>query len=252
MNANQSTFRSALLEPDRDVPTGLVDGVGAPAGKRFDVYRNNVIVSLTEALAIAFPLVRKLIGAEKFARLAQSYVRAQPPTSPVLMLYGDTFADFLADFEPLSHIGYLADCARLDLALRQSYHAADSAAFDPSVLETDPERLMKTKLALAPATRILRSLWPLFDIWRFNTEPGSPAPVAVAQDVLITRPDYDPLPHALPPGGATWLNALDSGQDFEAATAAAEADCETFDLAATLTLALTSGAFSTPKPRMEL
>jgi len=42
------------------VPASLTDGSEQPAGKRFNVYRNNVIVSLKEALSESFPVVTKL------------------------------------------------------------------------------------------------------------------------------------------------------------------------------------------------
>jgi hypothetical protein len=41
----QTGFATALLDPARPAPEGLVNPFGGPAGKRFDVYRNNVAVS---------------------------------------------------------------------------------------------------------------------------------------------------------------------------------------------------------------
>ncbi|WP_298838859.1 DNA-binding domain-containing protein [uncultured Roseobacter sp.] len=247
MTVSQSEFRAALLDADRAVPEGLQNPHAGPAGARFSVYRNNVVVSLTEALATAFPLVRKLIGTQTFGQLAGHYVRENPPASPLMMYYGETFPEFLSGFAPLSHIGYLADCARLDLAFRRSYHAADAASLDPAVLQTVPETLMAIRLAPAPSTIVIRSRWPLFDLWRFNNVTDAPKPRAAAQDVLVTRPEFDPAPHLLPHGAALWFDALARGSSLGEAHAETLRKTPDFDLAATLTLSLTTEAFAAPE-----
>ena len=43
----QSDFTAAILDPDAPVPPGLLDPEGRPAGKRFNVYRNNLAASLS-------------------------------------------------------------------------------------------------------------------------------------------------------------------------------------------------------------
>lgn len=246
---SQTTFRDAVLDADRPVPADLQDATGAPAAARFSVYRNNVVVSLSEALATGFPLVEKLLGPQTFQRLAGVFVRAHPPASPLMMHYGQALPDFLEHFEPLAHIGYLADCARLDLAFRLSYHAADAQPLDPQRLAGAPEEVMALRLTCAPATLIIRSSWPLYDIWRYNTETDAPKPRAQAQDVLITRQAYDPAPHLLAPGGATWLDALDRGQSLsDASETATNADAD-FDLSLCLTQALETAAFQDPKTK---
>ncbi len=244
MTTDQSQFRAALLDATRAVPDGLLNDGDGPAGKRFDVYRNNVAVSLTEALSVGFPTVKKLIGDQNFNAMAGLYLRAHPPASPLMMHYGQHLPGFVEQLEQLAHIGYLADCARLDLAMRRSYHAADTPALQPSALAIEPDVLARKRFALAPSTIILRSAWPLFDIWRFNTEPEAPKPRAVAQDVLITRLEFDPEPHLLPKGGADWLQALSEGESFGAAHDVVAARTPDFDLTAVLTLALTSGALT--------
>lgn len=237
MSVAQAQFRAALLDPGLPVPEGLRDGRGGAAGKRFDVYRNNVVVSLTDALATAFPLVRKLVGAKAFATLATGFVRACPPVSPLMMHYGADFPAFLEGFGPLKRYGYLPDCARLDLDLRRSYHAADSTPVPPAVFG-DTALVGDLRLRLAPSTFLLQSDWPLFDLWRFNQEPGSPAPRVTAQDVLVVRQDFDPTPHLLPSGAGRWLQHLDAGLPFAAASERTAEEHAGFDLAATLTLAL--------------
>jgi hypothetical protein len=245
MSLSQTAFRTALLDPAKPTPPGLADGAGNPAGRRFAVYRNNVAASLTEALRDTFPVVLKLIGEKNFNPIAGIYLRAEPPKSPILAQYGADFPAFLADFEPLAHLGYLADTARLEHALVRAYHARDAKPIDPAIIaDTPPDALPQLRLGFAPPVQLLRSPWPIHGIWRFNTEPDAPQPPAEAQDVLITRPDYDPQPRLLPPGGAAFITNLAAGHTLGHALDAAYGEAPAFELSATLTLLLQDNALT--------
>lgn len=122
----ETEFVAAVLDPSRPVPGFLVRPDGHPPTKRFAVYRNNVAVGLTDTLQTDFPVVRKLVGEAFFDAMAGEFLRRHPPQSRIMMLYGDAFADFLARFPPVANLGYLPDVARLDQALRESYHTADA------------------------------------------------------------------------------------------------------------------------------
>ncbi len=233
----QSEFRAALFDPALAVPPGLTDPQGRSAGKRFDVYRNNVVMSLIEALQSSFPVIRKLVGDEFFDGMARLFVRQHPPTSPLLMFYGAEMPGFLAGFEPAAHLGYLPDMARLELAMRRSYHAADATPIDPAALSAiAPERLDAVRITLTPATMLVRSDWPLHAIWRFNMVDGAAKPVMRPEDVLILRQGFDPVPHLVPKGGAALIAALIAGQTLgQAAETVTDPD---LDLGATLGLLL--------------
>ncbi len=232
-------FAPALTDPETPPPQGLVDPEGRPAGARFDVYRNNVVVGLTEALATGFPAIRGLVGAGFFTAMAGTFVRAHPPTSPVLTLYGADFPAFLEGFPPVAHLPYLADVARLELALRAAYHAADARPIDPARLET-PD-LEQAVVTLAPALGLLRSAYPVHAIWRAGIDPAAPKVQGGAQDVLITRPGFEPVATPIPPAAANFVAAIVDGARIEAALARAGDD---LDLAAILTLLMQGGAIT--------
>ncbi len=244
MTVRQTDFCKALLTPDAPRPSGLSDGAGRPAGRRFDVYRNNVAVSLTEALETAFPVIRKLVGEANFKLLAGAFLRQHPPSSPLMMFYGTEMPGFLAQFEPTKPLGYLPDVARLELALRESYHAADAEPIDPAILQSlAPEALMQSRLVLAPSVRLIRSAWPIHAIWRFNMDNG-PKPSATAEDAVILRADMEPEPVLLPAGGGAFLRALLNQEPLGTAFEAASQDVAEFDLSQTLALLIGAHAIT--------
>jgi hypothetical protein len=244
MSVSQTTFHAALLDPSAAIPEGLLDADAQPAGRRFSVYRNNVAVSLTEAMHQAFPVITKLLGPQNMDGLSGIFLRKHPPASPLMMFYGEAFPDFLSGMEQLSHLGYLPDVARLELALRRSYHAADSTPAPAEALAVPPEDIMRARLGFAPSMQVLDSDWPIFSVWRFNTEEDAPKPTPGPEAVLITRPEYDPAPHLLSEGGAHWLAGLQAGQTIGDAFEKTAAKFPDFDLGATLALLLQGGAIT--------
>ncbi|QYK43138.1 MAG: putative DNA-binding domain-containing protein [Paracoccaceae bacterium] len=238
MNAG---FTAALLDPARPVPPGLTDPQGRPAGRRFAVYRNNVAVGLTEALIAGFPVLTRLLGQDFFRAMAGVFLRAHPPQSRILADYGQEMPLFLQGFPPVAHLPYLPCTARLELAMRAAYHAADATPLAPGRLAAvPPERLPGLRLRLAPAVRVVRSAWPVHGIWAANMT-DAPPPAMRPEDVVILRPDFDPVPALLPPGGAAFLAALMAGETLGSAV---ERAGEAHDINATIGLLVTGGAIT--------
>ncbi len=245
MSVSQTAFHSALLDASLAVPAGLCDGLGQPAGSRFSVYRNNVAVSLTEALELSFPAIAKLLGAENFKGLAGIFLRKHPPETPIMMQYGAAFPDFLAGMEALSHIGYLADVARLERAIRTSYHAADAPPVAADALQSvDPDELSGVRFDLAPSLRLIRSPWPIHQIWAYNLEDGAPKPTGGAQNVLILRPEFDPELTPVTDGEARFIEALLADHTLSEAHDAALTVDQSFDLSHALGLLLSGRAIT--------
>jgi len=82
--------------------------------------------------------------------------------------------------------------------------------------------------------RLIRSPWPIYQLWRFNTVANSPSPQPVAEDILVLRPEFDPIPQLLPSGGGAFMEAIISGQTLNEAVTHAQKEDNSHDLALTL------------------
>ncbi len=242
MSVSQTDFTEGLLDAGRPAPEGLINPDGVPATKRYDVYRNNVAVSLSDALEAAFPVLRKLVGDDFFRALAGVYLRGYPPNSPLMMFYGEEMPKFLAGFEPVKHLPYLADIARLELAMRQSYHAADAPPIDSDALaKMAPDALMAVKFKFAPSLQLIKSDYPIHAIYLANTQANAPKPVMKPENVLVTRPEFDPQIHLLSDADQICLNDLLQNQPLGVALTNAG---DALDLGALLGLLLGQGAIT--------
>jgi hypothetical protein len=237
----------ALLEPALSVPPGLVGPDGEPSAKRFAVYRNNVVVGLTEALQANFPAVSRIVGEEFFRAMAHAYAVSQPPTSPILLDYGAGFADFIGKFEPAVSLPYLSDVARIERAWTEAYHARDAVLLAAEQLAGIPsDRVAGARFTLHPSLRVVASSFPALTIWRMNLHDGVPGPVdldAGGEDTLVMRPEAEVEVRTIPPGGTEFLAAVAAGKTLAEATKAAMNGNAHFDLSANLAALIGAGAF---------
>jgi hypothetical protein len=242
-----AAFAPGLIDPGCTTPADVVGPRGKAAVKRYNVYRNNVTVSLIDALAAIYPAVQRLTGIEFFRAMARLHVRATPPVSPLLFEYGRDFPDFIEGFEHARDMPWLADTARIERAWLDAYHAADAQPLSADGLAAvSPDRLDRLVFAPHPATRIVRSPYPAVAIFVANRIDG---PVTLlrssaAEDALITRPEMDVTVRQLPPGGAVFLRSLIQGETLLAAAAAAFADTLSFDLPASIAGMVEAGVFT--------
>jgi hypothetical protein len=242
-----AVFARALLDPDLATPTAVAGPKSKAARKRYNVYRNNVTVSLINALAAVFPATQRITGVDFFRAMARFYVRATPPLSPLLFEYGRDFPDFIERYEYAQSVPWLADVARIERAWLDAYHAADVQPLIPRDLASiPPERLADTVLKPHPAARIVRSRFPAVTIFTAHRSDGSAGRVEVVEpeDALLTRPALEVEARRLPPGGAIFLTRLIAGESLGAAAAAALSDSPSFDLPANIAGLLEAGAFT--------
>jgi hypothetical protein len=199
------------------LPPGLTTTAPDEAAQRFAIYRNNVTVSLIDALEQRFPVIRRLVGQDFFRAMARDFAQSHRPRSPVLFAWGDRFPDFLAAFPPLAPYPYMADVAWIEVARGIAYHAVDADPVMPADLAaaaTDPAGL---RLALHPSVQVLRLTHPAVSVWTAN-QPGKP-PLSLAgrgpEIALIWRDVVFDVPvAAIGPGDAAMIEAILSGSSL--------------------------------------
>jgi hypothetical protein len=242
-----AAFASALVDPESGAPAIVAAPAGKRVIKRYNVYRNNVTVSLIDALAAIYPAVQRITGADFFRAMARFHIRATLPTSPLLFEYGRDFPAFIEQYELARSMPWLADTARIERAWLDAYHAADAESLSAAALASAaPERLGELVFTAHPATRIVCSQFSAVTIFAANRalEPVGRIDASMPEDALITRPDLGVMVRHLPAGGASFLMRLIAGESLGEAAASAAESFPSFDLAANIAGMIQAGAFT--------
>jgi Putative DNA-binding domain len=246
-----TAFAAALLDPDQATPALVAARRGKAAVRRFNVYRNNVTVSLIEALAAIYPAVQRITGVEFFRAMARFHIRATPPTSPLLFEYGRDFPAFIEQYEHARAMPWLADTARIERAWLDAYHAADAEPLTAAALAACPApELGDLVFTPHPATRIVCSRFSAVTIFAANrsSEPAGRIDAGAPEDALVTRPHFDVVVRHLPPGGAVFLTELMAGRPLGEAAATTLATTPAFDIASNIAGIIEAGAFTAASP----
>ncbi|VVE32646.1 HvfC/BufC N-terminal domain-containing protein [Pandoraea anhela] len=239
-------FASGLLNPAHPPPDDLAGTEDSAVNKRYAVYRNNVTVSLIDALASIYPAVLRITGTDFFRAMARFHIRATPPVSPLLFAYGRDFPAFIASYEYARELPWLADVARIERAWLDAYHAADAPTLSiESLAALDADRLTSVRFIAHPAAQVIRSSYPAVTLFAMHREAQSAISSVGddAQDALITRPDHDVIVSHLPAGGAEFLTALIGGATLSDAVDTAMNACASFDVTANIDGMMSAGVF---------
>jgi hypothetical protein len=249
---SQAVFSSSLLTAGSPCPPGLTTWNNSDPGRRFDVYRNNVLVSLIDAMADSCPVVEALVGTEFFRAMAGVFVRAQPPASPVMAHYGAGFDTFIRSFPPAAALPYLADMARLELMRAQAFHAADAnplGSADLAHIYADSEALPAARIMLHPSVAVMSSSFAIASLWHAHQADDVSAALSaidtmLPESVLISRVGLELAMFQVDAATANFITALGAGMALAEAVATTQATSPDLDLPAALSLLLRSEAMT--------
>ncbi|MEO8454887.1 MAG: DNA-binding domain-containing protein [Sphingomicrobium sp.] len=218
-----------------------------PASGPMAVYRNTVLHGAVEALRANFCVVEKIVGTEMFEKVAVDFAAECPPRRPILVLYGERFADWLEDQPWIEDVPYLPDVARVERLWIESLMAADAEPL--SARDGLGRKLLDLELVLHPAVRFGWLSTPAMSIWLAHQRPIS-SELKVdwkAEGALFARPSHDIL-HAprIGPAAHRLLFGLRLGESVRASMNAAERLYPEEDCEALFASLLNLGAFAAP------
>lgn len=236
---DQALFAQAVLDAQYECPKGLKTWNGSDPATRFAVYRNNVAVSLTDALADTFPVTQELVGEEFFRAMARAFIQEHPPRSRVLTWLGEAFPDFIESFSPAASVPYLSDVARLEMCRVHAYHAADIVPCDAQAINafvSDPEKLPNLRLGLHPSLHVVHSRFAVFSLWAAHHGAMCISTVnpSMAETALIFRSGLDVEIVELPASAGLFIEQLRIGEKLSFAANATDSSDREFYLAGTM------------------
>lgn len=214
----------------------------------FAVYRNTVMKGCIDTLEANYPAIARLVGREWFRSAAAVYVGDHPPHDGALVSYGETFPQFLRDFEPAGELTYLPDVARLDRFWTESHTALDARPLTAARLaQLSPYALTQCRLQPHPAARWA---WfahqPIYSIWERNRSE-----VEVSSEIewqgdgaLLTRPTSAVTWQAATLAECAFLDACAAGQSLSEAAEHAQQAEPAADLMAAIGCLLNAGAIA--------
>ncbi len=201
LNKIQKNFKKLMLDhpdalenPPKDF-ADIFEEKHIPLAKRLKVYRNNIVGSLSEVIIASFPIIENLVGKEFMENMARHYVIQNPPTEGCLNQYGTTLPNFIKTFEPAKSLPYLADIARLEIAMNDAYYAKDHETLTAEDFgKILPEHLPETIIKIGSSVQLITFDYPVTTIrdYCLSDDQEQTLDISTGEEILlIHRPELE-------------------------------------------------------------
>lgn len=150
LNKLQLKFSEALLYRNTLIENEIQEKTAFSSHELLQIYRNNFVIGVTEALAVTYRHTLALVGDAFFNTAARQYILQQPPQENNIINYGDGFSDYLHTLTQLQSMPYIAEMAGFEWLLEQT-----------SNLQIEEKRLDITQLAVIPEQKFAEIIFQM-------------------------------------------------------------------------------------------
>ena len=193
------------------------------------IYRNNLLATAQQALAISFPTVLTLIGEGLFNYASRELLISSPPKHGDWALWGDDFPTLLSNLVQLSDYPFVADIAQVDQLRQQSMRAKDSVIDQVSLQLLATHDIDEVYIELTTSQLGMSSNYPVIEFWLSHQQRVVSDTAEelnqkfiqqsldklvqgdFSQKVLIYRPYYNAEIRELSASEYAWLTLIEQG-----------------------------------------
>jgi len=233
----QHEFAEAVLSDDTHLSFIL------PA-QNIRIYQNQALSQLIECLRNTYPLIVKLVGDDFFRVTAKAYIKQYHSRSGDLNEYGAYFSHFLAGYQAVKDLIYLAEVAQFEWTCHLLSTAGTHGPFDPHLLKNvSPEQYDQLHFVLHPAAKVMKFYYPILRIIDLcETKIDENIDLSEAGvDLLIIRRQLDISLLPLTPADFIFLSSLQDNHSVSDALEAALNEDPHFSLDQKLTAWIQDG-----------
>lgn len=194
MNASLAALQRAFLAdmrgelPDAAIPH-LAHDRGIPVDTGLSIYRNAYATRLREALDHDHPVLGLYLGDDLWTLMCDGYIAAHPSRVRSLRHFGESLPGYLSSAAPFSASPQIAELARLERRLLDTFDAADAGLAEWQQLIDLPEADWPgLRLRFHPSVQLLHHDWNSIEVWHaLKAEETPPITVRESTHWLLWR-----------------------------------------------------------------
>jgi len=160
--------------PDAALVAAILPSATLTPAERVSIYQSMYVWRLHEVLGEDYPKTAEALG-DGFESVVRRYLERHPSEHPSLRHLGRHLPAFLARDAATSERPWLAELARLELARTNAFDAPDAVPLRATDLHTiAPEAWASVRFVPIAAVEVVRSAWPVHEVWADPTATPSP------------------------------------------------------------------------------
>ena len=209
-------LRPRYVAPKPSCLGALVDAPPLPLTARLDIYAEGYFARLVESLALDYEALRRVLGEEDFDQLCADYLKCFPSHTPNIGEAGLRLPEFLKTHEFTKDRPWLADLARFECAVLETFYAEKSAPFGLEGLARITEsEWPSVRFGLDASAKLLRLDWAIESLWRSRTDTIlAQTPAQQVEEVLLQRNDAGVTSLVLEPLQWEILSGMRAGKNL--------------------------------------